>query len=624
MLARLRRMSMVTRILAVATLSLVVLSGTLFVVVKQTVETTTFEQTKAEVIHAEGMLHYLADQKGPPAIVHGQLVFGHWVAYHNYSIVDAVKHATGATASMFQLRPDGKLVRVATNVPKADGTRAVGTILQGPAAAAFARGENYIGINPILGRPYVTEYDIIRNAAGRPVGILYTGVPMTTVEAATGQIVVRILLTAVLGLLISLALFYLLTRPIVRALQRLTAAATRVASGETNVVIDVGREDELGLLARSFRSMVRHLVQAETEARLSAQQLERGVTQLIEEMTPATEGDLTIRPQVIAEAGDVAVVADFTGVLITSFADVARLVRDAAQQVHVTSDRLTARVQDLLSEVQERGVQVNETAALAEQIAEGATDVLGAVDQVNRSTRDAVASVDQGNRAVAQTLERMDAMRGTMIQATRQIKKLSDSSLAMNGTVGLVLQFAGDLELLADNAQIEAARHEAGGVFTAVAEQTGRLAEDAQKALTDIQAAVLTNRQETAEVGRQMEQVATEVVAGVRAVEEARTAFEDITRSVRELDGFVERVNTVASGQVQVATAVSTAMAQIMTFFAQIAAGVRLSERDATELRLTIDNLRNSIANLKLAADEPDAARAADHVADRLRDRAVA
>ena len=620
MRARLRRMSLVTRILAVATLSLVVLSGMLFAVVKQTVETTTFDQTRAEVIHAERMLHYLADQKGRPAIVHGQLVFGHWVANHNYSIVDAVKHATGATASICQLRPDGKLVRVATNVPKADGTRAVGTILQGPAAAAFARGQNYIGINPILGRPYVTEYDIIRNAAGRPVGILYTGVPMTTVEAATGQIVVRILLTAVLGLLLSLALFYFLTRPIVRALQRLTAAATRVASGETNVVIDVGRADELGLLARSFRSMVRHLVQAETEARLSAQQLERGVTQLIEEMTPATEGDLTIRPQIIAEAGDVAVVADFTGVLITSFADVARLVRDAAQQVHVTSDRLTARVQDLLSEVQERGVQVNETAALAEQIAEGATDVLGAVDQVNRSTRDAVASVDQGNRAVAQTLERMDAMRGTMIQATRQIKKLSDSSLAMNGTVGLVLQFAGDLELLADNAQIEAARHEAGGVFTAVAEQTGRLAEDAQKALTDIQAAVLTNRQETAEVGRQMEQVATEVVAGVRAVEEARTAFEDITRSVRELDGFVERVNAVASGQVQVATAVSTAMAQIMTFFAQIADGVRLSERDAAELRLTIDNLRNSIAHLKLAADEP----AADHVADRLRDRAVA
>src|SRR5256714_13525152 len=143
MLARLRGMSIVTRILAVATLSLVVLSGTLFVVVKQTVETTTFDQTRAEVIHAEGMRHSRADQKGLPAIVHGQLVFGRWVANHDYSLVDAVRHATGATASIFQLRDDGTLVRVATNIKTANGQRAVGTILQGPAAAAFARGRNY-------------------------------------------------------------------------------------------------------------------------------------------------------------------------------------------------------------------------------------------------------------------------------------------------------------------------------------------------------------------------------------------------------------------------------------------------------------------------------------------------
>src|SRR5439155_4352695 len=195
------------------------------------VETTTFDQTRAEVMHAEGMLHYLADQKGPPAIVHGKLVFGRWGATHTYALVEVVLHATGATATMFQLRADGKLVRVATNIKKANGTRAVGTILQGPAAAAFARGKNYSGINPILGHPYVTEYDMIRNAAGQPVGVLYTGVPMTTVEAATGQIVARVLLATVLGLLISLALFYVLTRSIVRAVHSLTAAATLITHG---------------------------------------------------------------------------------------------------------------------------------------------------------------------------------------------------------------------------------------------------------------------------------------------------------------------------------------------------------------------------------------------------------
>ncbi len=44
-----------------------------------------------------------------------------------------------------------------------------------------------------------------------------------------------------------------------------------------------------------------------------------------------------------------------------------------------------------------------------------------------------------------------------------------------------------------------------------------------------------------------MEQVATEVLASARAVEEARAAFNDITRSVRDLGSFVETVNGVAN-----------------------------------------------------------------------------
>ncbi len=432
-------------------------------------------------------------------------------------------------------------------------------------------------------------------------------------------------LSVILGVLIALGL----TRSVVRPLQRLTAASKQVAMGNTGnmvALIDVARADEIGALAQAFSTMVadtkartNSLVEAEAQARSAeeatreaAGRLERGVTQLIEDLAPAAEGDLTVRPHLSADAGDIAVVADFTGVLIGSFAGVARLVRDAAGRVQADADRLSGRVAGLTAAVAERTVQINETAAVAGGIADSAGEVLLSVEQVKGATHEAVASVEQGNRAVAQTLERMDAMRAVMIGATRQIKRLSDSSLAMNSTVGLVLQFAGDLELLADNAQIEAARHsEAGGVFTAVAEQTGRLAEDAQKALNDIQTAVLTNRQETAEVGRQMEQMATEVVSGARAVEEARAAFGAITRTVRELDGFVARVDGVARAQVEVANTVGAAMGQIAGFFDQTATDVRLSEDDASGLRHTIDDLRASIVTLKVEVDDTATPRAA-------------
>jgi len=465
----------------------------------------------------------------------------------------------------------------------------------------------------------------------------------TAAAAAAQSGVIAQLLTVVVGaMLLAVILGLLIARSIAGPLGHLTGTAAAIARGDTDATIDLERGDELGVLAQSLRLMVANLRDrtraasdaeerahaSEAHTRESADQLARAVTRLIDEIAPAAEGNLTVRPRLSADAGDVAVVADFTGVLIDSFADVARLVRDASAQAQANGAQLTARVQQLLYDVQERAVQVNETAAVAEQIADSATDVLASVEQVNNATREAVGSVAQGNAAVAQTLERMDTVRGAMIQATRQIKRLSDSSLVMNSTVGLVLQFAGDLELLADNAQIEAARHEAGGVFTAVAEQTGRLAEDAQKALTDIQAAVHTNRQETAEVGRQMEQAATEVVASARAVEEARAAFANITHTVHELDGFVERVSAAAAGQVDVARAVNAAMGQIIRFFDQMADGIRLSEADVAKLRRTIDCLQASIANLRIDADEvtsaPAGISAGRRGEDTLSDRAVA
>jgi methyl-accepting chemotaxis protein len=467
----------------------------------------------------------------------------------------------------------------------------------------------------------------------------------SAVTSAVTVVVIALVIVVFLALVVGL----LLAGSIVGQLRRLGDTANLVSRGDTGAHIDVSRSDEIGVLARSFQSVAQYLshiagaasavahgdftqrvqlagendtlgqafntmvkdlqtrtgalVDAEQRTRTTADNLARGVTQLIEDLAPVADGDLTTRPRMSAESGDVAVIADFTGVLIDTFSGVARQVRNASLQVQANSNQLTERIQQLATQVQDRTIQVNDTAVVAGQIADSAAEVLSSIVQVNRTTQDTVENVEQGNTAVAQTLERMDSMRATMIQATRQIKKLSDSSLAMTGTVGLVLQFAGDLELLADNAQIEAARHkEAGGVFTAVAEQTGRLAEDAQKALSEIQAAVLTNRQETAEVGRQMEQVATEVVASARAVEEARSAFNNITTSVRELRGFVERVNGVANAQAQVAETVGTAMSQISMFFGQMADGVHLSEADAADLRRTIEKLQATVATLKLEA----------------------
>jgi hypothetical protein len=68
-------------------------------------------------------------------------------------------------------------VRVATNVKKHDSSRATGTILDpsGPAIVMVPKGEAYDGDATILGKPYVTGYEPIRDASGHVIGIYYVG-----------------------------------------------------------------------------------------------------------------------------------------------------------------------------------------------------------------------------------------------------------------------------------------------------------------------------------------------------------------------------------------------------------------------------------------------------------------
>ena len=93
-----------------------------------------------------------------------------------FDVVDGVVKETGGTATLF-VKVGDDFVRVTTNVKKDDGSRAIGTILDpnGPAIAMIKKGEAYYGETTILGKPYMTGYEPIRDASNHVVGIYYVG-----------------------------------------------------------------------------------------------------------------------------------------------------------------------------------------------------------------------------------------------------------------------------------------------------------------------------------------------------------------------------------------------------------------------------------------------------------------
>ncbi|MEJ1159844.1 Cache 3/Cache 2 fusion domain-containing protein [Prosthecomicrobium sp. N25] len=104
------------------------------------------------------------------------LYFGDTKLNNNFTVVDEVQKEMGGTATLF-VKSGDEYVRVATNVKKDDGSRAIGTVLdpKGKAIASISKGESFFGDVDILGKPYTTGYEPIRDSANQVVGVYYVG-----------------------------------------------------------------------------------------------------------------------------------------------------------------------------------------------------------------------------------------------------------------------------------------------------------------------------------------------------------------------------------------------------------------------------------------------------------------
>lgn len=103
------------------------------------------------------------------------LYFGERRINNNFDVVDAVRKAHGATATVF-VKSGDEFVRVSTNVLTPEGKRGIGTQLaRNKAYEAVVKGEQYCGTIDVLGTEFDACYNPIKDGAGRIVGASYIG-----------------------------------------------------------------------------------------------------------------------------------------------------------------------------------------------------------------------------------------------------------------------------------------------------------------------------------------------------------------------------------------------------------------------------------------------------------------
>jgi hypothetical protein len=103
------------------------------------------------------------------------IYFGDRKINNNYDVVDSIRKAHSATATVF-VKDGDEFVRVSTNVLTPEGKRGVGTQLARNAAyAAVSKGEQYCGPIDVLGTAFDACYNPIKDGKGQIIGVTYIG-----------------------------------------------------------------------------------------------------------------------------------------------------------------------------------------------------------------------------------------------------------------------------------------------------------------------------------------------------------------------------------------------------------------------------------------------------------------
>jgi len=412
----------------------------------------------------------------------------------------------------------------------------------------------------------------------------------------------------ILGLIIVVLITWWLVRSITQPLARMTEAAERIAGGEVDVEVDASGNDEIGRLARAFKSSVdylSHMVDA-------AGQIAAG--NLAVDVAPRSERDALgrafsdMRARVATIVGDIAHGSERVG---SASGELAQSGKQAGMAVGEIADAIGSVAQG--AEAQVRALE--RVRSVTADVATTAQDSAHEAEQTAYAAREARELAEEGASAMAHATEAIRAVQGSSTEIAQKISELGAMSDQIGGIVDTITAIAEQTNLLALNAAIEAARAgEQGRGFAVVAEEVRKLAEESQTAAASIGALIEQIQTATGTAVRVVNDGSRQTDESVQTVEQARTSFLRIDSSIQDMTDRVERIaaslqSFVTSGTqvqqsvdevLQVAEQSSASAEQVSASTQQTSASTQEIAASAQELADTAEHLQRLVSQFTL------------------------
>ncbi|MBI5409844.1 MAG: HAMP domain-containing protein [Nitrospirae bacterium] len=332
----------------------------------------------------------------------------------------------------------------------------------------------------------------------------------------------------------------------------------------------------------------------------SSRNIINSVRKLLDAFNLLSRGDLTqeIHIHTGDEIAELAAAFNETNLKLN---EMVNKVAGSSHSVASSAGRLFASSSSIADNARNQSEKTTQTATSMEELNTSFVNVAQNSLNAAGSAKQATELAVKGGEIVSETIGRITTIAQTVNESAGTIGALGKRSEQIGEIVKVINEIAGQTNLLALNAAIEAARAgEQGRGFAVVADEVRKLAERTTAATNEIGEMIKGIQDDTLRAVQSMQSGTLEVEEGVKSANQAGQALEQIVESVQNVTDMIQQIATAAEEQSSTGEEIARNLESVANVTKQTADAVQTSSQSTQDLNILAQELQKIVSGFNL------------------------